>query len=627
MKNRKELYDRAREMYVRLIERTAERYFGEKQYVIVDRVGYECTQIEDLLRPLWGIAPFLKEKDFSVNVGGKPMKVCDFINRIMIDGTSADSPRRFDRNVTEATLYSFANQSVTEIAAYLVAVRFAKEQLWDVMSDGERATVAGWIKEWAGHAIRRSWPNNHYWYPIFCIEILEWLGYDCSDVREDVEKGYAFLETLYYGNGWYSDGAVGRFDYYEAWAHHTYTLLWILIADPKRPDYEEKCEKYRRRSEEYLSYFINYFDSDGGMAAYGRSIGYRFAAIAPFGLAVISGCNIDAGLAKRVILRNIDYFFSKSIPTEDGCFPVGYLYSAPAMGESYASDGAISCYTEGLLCLLADGEHPLWTAEESPLPIEKGNYAIQSPLEGLQTVIVGNDRKNGVTLFNNALHYYQDKRFGHTFNDMAGAYSKFAYNSRSGFALSIADRVSADNMISLQTPDGQMNSHRRRITDNYISDGVMVSRHVPFSNDGGTSIKTWMIPLENGYHVRIHKVILAGSYRVAEGGFTVGVTDDGAKHCGNTVKYGDMISSISVECEPKVGYSVAYPQPGMHLLRPQALYPMYETQPLEAGEYVFITTVYFATDGKEEPAPRVTREGSVVSVEQDGRTVRVDVNE
>ena len=282
MNSRKELYDRAKDTYRSLLNRMAKRYDDSYQYVISDKVSYECTRIEEIFRPMWGIAPFLKDGDLKVVLDGKELTAVDFVNRIMLEGTSPDSPKRFDRNVTRETEYSFANQSITEIAAYLVAVFFAKEALWDVLTRDQQNTIADWIKKWAFYAIKHSWQNNHYWYPIYCIEILKQLGYDCSEVDGDVQGGYDFLDTLYYGNGWYSDGELGRFDYYEAWAHHTYTLLWILIADKSSPDYAAKSESYRKRSEEFLKYFIHYFDSDGGMAAYGRSIGYRFAAVAPF---------------------------------------------------------------------------------------------------------------------------------------------------------------------------------------------------------------------------------------------------------------------------------------------------------------------------------------------------------
>ena len=612
--SRKDLYIKAKETYEALLARLAKRYNESYQYVISDTVSFECTRLEDFLRPMWGIAPFLKEGDLYVTVDGEKISATDFFNKIMYEGTAEDSPKRFDRNVIAETEYKFANQSVTEIAGYLVAVYFAREELWDSMPAGKRDTIAKWIKKWAFCAIKHSWQNNHYWYPIYCVEILKQLGYDCSEVDEDMQKGYDFLESLYYGNGWYSDGELGRFDYYEAWAHHTYTLLWILIADKNRPDYEKKCNEYRKRSEEYLRYFINYFDTDGGMAAYGRSIGYRFAATAPFSLAVMTGCDFDAGLAKSVILKNTDYFYSNSSPTEDGCFPVGYLYASSGFGEGYASDGAISCYTEGFLCLLADEDSPLWTAEAKKLPSECGKYLERSPLEGLQIMLAGDAEKNGVTLYNNSLHYYQDKLFTHRFNDMAGSYSKFAYNSRSGYGLSTADLVSFDNMISLATPDGTMVSHRRRIIDNRIENGVMISSHIPFANDEGTKITTYLVPLENGWHVRIHKVVLAQKYSVSEGGFSIGVKDDGYNISENLLTYRNFASKILLTSDCKAKYNVKRGQPGMHLLCPQSLYPAYQTGALEAGEYLFVTSVYFSTDGKEEPAPQISIDQTTVTI-------------
>ena len=624
--SRQALYEKAKETYVALLERMAKRYDDSYQYVISDTVSFECTRLEDFLRPMWGIAPFLKDGDLFLTVDGKRIRAVDFINKIMYEGTAENSPNRFDRNVIPETEYRFANQSVTEIAAYLVAVYFAREALWDVMPKEQRDTIAEWIKKWSLCAIKHSWQNNHYWYPIYCVEILKQLGYDCSEVDEDMQKGYDFLESLYYGNGWYSDGELGRFDYYEAWAHHTYTLLWILIADKNRPDYEEKCENYRRRSEEYLKYFIHYFDTDGGMAAYGRSIGYRFAAVAPFALAVMTDCDIDAGMAKSVVLKNINYFYENSIPTDDGCFPVGYLYESTGFGEGYASDGAISCYTEGFLCLLADENSKLWSAEIKELPSEEGNYLLRSPLEGLQTIIEGNEKKNGVTLYNNSLHYYQYAQFKHRFNDMAGSYSKFAYNSRSGFGLSTADLVSSDNMISLSTPDGTMVSHRRRIVESSIEDGILVSSHTPFSNDAGTKIKTWLLPLGDGWHVRVHKVTLSQKYSVCEGGFSIGIKDDSFKIKGNLLIYGNYVSKIEVCATCNTKYAVNRVQPGMHLLCPQAQYPVYQTEVLDAGEYIFATAVYFSTDGKEEPSPKITLEQDSLTVEHNQKASKILFN-
>jgi hypothetical protein len=139
---------------------------------------------------------------------------------------------------------------------------------------------------------------------------------------------------------------------------------------------------------------------------------------------------------------------------------------------------------------------------------------------------VTGEMSSGVTVLNNHFQYYQNGIYCNPFNDMASYYNKFAYNSRSGFAISTHDNISADNMICLETRDHSMTSHRWGFTDLGEENGFMVSEHTPFSNDRGTVIRTWMRPLRNGWHLRVHRVTLSQEYRIYEGGFSVGLWDD-----------------------------------------------------------------------------------------------------
>lgn len=686
---RQDLLDRAHALYIPILEKAARRYLTGEIPVTIDHVGFSCTMLEELFRPLWGIAPLLRERELTLHIDGRPQTVPAFYADLMIRGTDPASACRFDRNVTDYDREVFANQAVTEIAGYLIAVRFAKELLWDILPGDKQDQIAGWIRTWSVYAIRHSWPNNHYWYPIFCLEVLRYLGYDCSEADDDIRRGFEVLDSLYVGHGWYSDGEFGRFDYYEAWAHHTYPMLWILISDKSRKNDQERCETYRRRTEEFLVFFSHYFDVDGGMCAYGRSISYRFAAAGAYGLAAAAGCAIDYGLAKRIILRNISYFFDKSIPTADGILPPGYLYEALPFVENYTSDGSAYCYTQGFFCLLNAEDSALWQSEEKPLPIEQGAFLVRCPVENIGIVIEGNP-KCGVTLYNNSVHYYQEEFFSKRFNDMAGYYSKFAYNSRSGYSISSRDTVSSENMISLYTPDGRMASHRQEIQTIRTTAEVLVSRQIPFSNDPGTKIVTWLLPLTDGYHVRIHKLLLSQSYRVVEGGFSIPLRDDGFTAENGVVRYGRQISRIdawgerigsvsgcagartdladgrsgggtAVEREDagQVGVCVARDQnrtegrdaegehaglripikkgsaaahPGMHLLAPRSIYPCYETENLPAGEYLFVAVVCYVTDrtipdeaGGE--APVVTRSGTAVCVAYGTKKRNVDITD
>lgn len=627
LENRKELYELAKQYYIPLLSRAAKRYEKQEIYVTVDHIGYGCTLIEELFRPMWGIAPFLKDEDFIIDIAGARMHAKDFITKIISEGTEPNSARRFDKNVTEQTEVGFANQCITEIAAYLIAVCFAKEELWEPLPRQKKDTVARWIQKYAMIALKESWPNNHYWYPVFSIEILRQLGYYDESAGKYLQKAYDELENLYVGNGWYCDGKdFGRFDYYEAWAHHTYTLLWILIADKTAADYEEKSNRYRVRTTEFLKLYSHYFDEDGGMCAYGRSLSYRFAAVSVFGLAALVGCEIDLGLAKNIILKNISYFFEKSIPSEDGIFGCGYLYESARFAENYASDGACTCYTEGLMCLLAKDDHPLWIANAADLPIERGDYLVECPVPQLDFLIQGEKEFGGVTLYNNAIHYFQTKNI--CFNDMCSYYSKFCYNSRAGFAISTRDKPGFDNMISLCTEDMSMASLRGRIYTVRSDRDMLVSYHIPFSNDPQTRIITYLIPLSKGYHVRIHKITLDRTYVVREGGFCIGTETDGYTYANGRLSYDGAVSKIDVAADVDTVFQLQNIHPGMHNLRPLAYYPSWTTQTaLGKGEYLFATTVFFSNGRQPEQMPAVEIDGSTVTVAFEGKVKIVETGE
>ena len=211
--NRKDLMDCAQKMYEALLSKAAQRHYDNAVYTLVDRVGVECTKLEELFRPMWGLAPVLNERELRIRVNGKELKVSDFYRQLMIEGTDPDSPNRFDKNVSDYDREFFANQSITELAGYLTCVYFAKEKLWDIMSKPEQDQIANWIVKWAIYAVKHAWPNNHYWYPIICIEILKHLGYDLSEADAEMQIGFDVLDSLYIDNGWYSDGEFGRFDY------------------------------------------------------------------------------------------------------------------------------------------------------------------------------------------------------------------------------------------------------------------------------------------------------------------------------------------------------------------------------------------------------------------------------
>ena len=583
----------AKELCLPALKNGIESFNKDKIFLVTDHVGYSVTLLEELLRPLWGISPILEnDEEF--------LPICCQIRQIILKGTDEKSDKCFRRFVKKDEEESYANQVITEFAGYMLAVVFAKEVLWEPYSEEEKNQVASFIKKWSVIALKYSWPNNHYWFPMLSIIALEKIGIDSSEMWEEMQKGFSVLDKMYISDGWYKDGEFGRFDYYLAWSHHVYPALWYYLSQGTKYFDEKRAAIYKKRTEEFLKFYLHVFDKDGAYVPFGRSLSYRFAATAIFPAAAILGCDVPYGMCREVMFDNIEYFLKNSIPAESGVLGAGYLYDSPSLVENYTSQGGAYWCSKAFLALMIDDNSPFWCEEEENYPAKLGEYLIKAPVENIN-VMVENCKNSGVTMYNNTISYVQNGVFTHHFNDMGALYSKFVYNSKAGFALSAADNRSLDNMISLSTKDATMFSARAAFCDLGITDGVMVSEHTPFSNDSKSVIKTWMLPLGDGFHIRAHRVQLANEYRVIEGGFSLGYFDDNNTFCADEngacfMRADGAKSRLYTVSDTPFTYKRRNHHPGMHIMAPQSAYPTFETDILQEGTYYFVSVFALFTD-------------------------------
>lgn len=613
---REEMKNYALKVCVPMLEAAAERRLSGKPSVVVDTIGYIPTLLEELFRPFWGLAPILSEEDIYLNIRGEKIAVGEWLREVLVTGIDPESPFWWDKYRDSVGGHSFDFQNITEIAGLLVGMYFAKEKTWDLLTPDEQRMVADYIAKASIGLCVHTAENNHIWFPLLCLTVLERLGFEYPETPKLMREGLDRLDTMYAGGGWYSDGPFGRIDYYEAWSMHSYPLLWCLIADPEKYDYAARRKKYLERTREFLGDFIRFFDEDGMYPPFGRSLAYRFAAVCVFPLAILAGVDFDAKLAGAVTMRNVSYFVERMLMPESGIIPPGFMYESPALVENYTSSGGAYWCAKSFMCLALPAEHDFWKGTE--LPSDTQNYLF-SPKDKRLNFMISHEKDAGVTVYNNHFQYYQFGRYCNPFNDMASCYDKFAYNSLAGFGLSTHDNVSRDNMISLSTTNGSMTSHRWGFTDLGREDGWMISVHTPFSNDPETVIKTFMKPL-CGFHVRIHLVTLSREYSVSEGGFAVGLWDDyresEAAEQGFIVKTKTLESYISTASDAKLVYCEMRPNPGMHLMAPYSAYPAYRTDPLPAGKYVFASVFGIHKLGKGSQ-PVVKLDGNIVYLDME----------
>lgn len=602
MLDRRGMKEYAKRICIPLMERTLRRARNGNFAYKADQVGFVPAFLENFCRPFWGIAPLLAQgEELVLHVDDQELSVFEYMHEILTGGFSSGEACSWERYREYFSPYAYENQNITELAGLCIGIYFARKQLWEPFSQEEKDWIARQIYEMAVTAFDHSWPNNHYWFPLFAVTVLKRLGY-CFERTEDMlSEGLSFLDRLYIGNGWYKDGEFGRFDYYEAWSLHLYPLLWTLIADDTFEGYEMRRKSYIERTNQFLEFYPFWFDEKGANVPFGRSLSYRFAACALCPAAVLAGCSIEPELAGRLTCMNIDFFRTHYRGEETDILEEGYLYHSSSVVEGYTSDGGAYWCCKAFLALFIPEEHSFWNTENVKIPAEHSSYLAVPGNENIHMLFEGNDGM--VTMYNNTAQYYHQGMMTHKFGDVRSWYSKFAYHSAGGFGCSCSDNLAFDNMISLMTPDHSMSSHRLGFTDLGYADGALHSVHVPFANDPQTTVESWVIPL-GGAHVRVHRVELSQPYYVREGGFSLGRWDD---YCPKEIQENELwisgheyVSAIKATATVPLKLMAADVQAGYHLYAPLASYPAYGTELLNPGIYWFASGFMFAKKGSEE---------------------------
>lgn len=630
VKTRDELKKYAMELCIPLMERTARRRLNHAKTLVNDSAGYTITFLEAFCRPLWGIGPILAEDGpYYLDMGDQKLEVSQWIRQVLLDGVTAGNEFSWDRHRGCISPSLYANQVKTELSGLMLGIFLARKKLWEPFSEDERNRIADWVYNVNLQAYAQVWDCNHIWFVMLNLTILKRLGFTYPETDDIISSGLDRLDRMYIGSGFYQDGKFGRFDYYNPWAMHTYPLLWIMLADKTFPGYSERKNLYRARAEEFLPYFSHFFEETGCHIPFGRSLAYRFAASCIFPMSIYSGCRFSSGLARCITLKNVSYFQENAI-LDQGILPPGFLYEAPQVVENYTSDGGAYWCAKAFLALLLPKEHPFWSAPDEKLPAEISPFFADTGSPHIHMPVAG-EPGNGVVLYNNTAHYFQDNLKTQFFLDMAGFYSKFAYHSRAGFGISTRDSVSYDGMISLATQDCSMESHRFGFEDLGVRNGFYRSRHTPFANDQSTEIITWLLPLPHGVHVRAHLVKLSQPYRVREGGFTVPMPDDFKEV--STAEDSVSVSSASYRSILRSYDNIAKKldvkavHSGMHLLEPAAFYPGYETETLEPGIYLFTCACGFCGAKSAFRLPDVRASQDTVYVISGDKTYSIDVKE
>lgn len=391
--------------------------------------------------------------------GDDPHGLLDRFRSGLLAGVDPSSPERWP-TIAER------RQAVVEAASVAIALSETRPWLWDTLADRERQQVVDWLAGIVGTA---GYTNNWIWFQNVIEAFLAQVGgpWDQSDLDRNAE----IAESLYIGDGWYSDGAGPTgirqsFDYYAGWAWHVYPLMHSRIrGEALEPVHRERLAAFIDQAKDLIG-------SRGAPLFQGRSLTYRFAMLAPFWAAAIAEVTpLRAGATRALGADVVSHFLDAGAVDENGLLPIGWHREFLPLRQLYTSGSSPYWASKGFLGLLLPEGHEEWTATAEP--VERRQITTRS-LTAPGWLVVNSAEDGIVRVLNHGSDGFRGPAGGvRTDNPF---YQRAAYSNLTSPELS-PEAIAAplDSHVALLDSHGRP-SHRDAIERVHQNDTVAVSR-------------------------------------------------------------------------------------------------------------------------------------------------------
>jgi hypothetical protein len=388
---------------------------------------------------------------------GREINIENLLRRALLDGTNPSNPHTYWGNI------GHLDQRIVESADIAVALWMTRERVFQKMTADEQAQIITWLAQVDG---KGTYADNWILFTAIVQAVRYHLGFP-SPV-DDIDKRLMQVNEFYRGDGWYVDGPSDEFELYNAWMFGWHYLLWVWIDGDRRPDQRQLVVQ---RARSFLDAFLHFFGANGSYPAWGRSIVYRFAALAPFAVGYfLNITSDDVGMLRRASSGCIRYFYDHGMFDANHFVRQGYHADFPAAGEAYISPGSPYWCCHGLFALTLDASDPFWTTSEASLPVEREDFEFVLPAPGF--ILSGRKSTGQVILLNSQSGQEHDApRHNYT-----SKYGKLAYSTHFPFnVLPVHGSYAPDAIVSL-TRDGRSFGHRLHTRSGDVAPGFSWSK-------------------------------------------------------------------------------------------------------------------------------------------------------
>jgi hypothetical protein len=401
--------------------------------------------------------------------GADPHGLADWYASGLAAGTDPKHPERWPS-------FAEANQAKVEAASIALALHETRPWIWDRLDDRVRQQVLDWLAPMVGNLMPG---NNWVWFQGITEAFARTAG--GKWLQQDLDRTIALTDGWYAGEGWYSDGLTGalhrNFDHYNGWAMHLYPLWFCRILGDAAP--AGLIDRYRARLRRFLEDQRLLVGANGSPLVQGRSLTYRHAALAPLWTgALFDATPLAAGETRAIANRMLDHFTRNGATDDRGLLTLGWHRPYRGVLQGYSGPASPYWASKGFIGLALPADHPVWTEEATPLPVERGDFTRTLAAPGW---LVSGTAADGVVRVVNHGGDHADPDRLHSDDP---CYARFAYSTHTapetpGDASpgpgSCPDAEPLDNAVVLLDTHGRA-SHRRPSTRISIDGATAVSR-------------------------------------------------------------------------------------------------------------------------------------------------------
>ena len=268
------------------------------------------------------------------------------------------------------------HQHSVETGALVLALEMARDWLWTPLTASEQQQVLRWFRTVRGTGLHR---NNHLFFGVVPLCFLIREGAASKEDSALVLRWMDVLESMYLDHGWFIDGMNETVDHYNAYAFHYYGLWWGKLYGSLD---EPRAARWKKWAGLFLQDYAHFFAASGENVPFGRSLTYRFAASAPFGLAHHCGVRtLSPGMSRRLCTQNLDFFLDRLPPSQP--LSIGWTDEFPALAEAYSCAGSPYWAAKAFAPLLIAPDDAFWQAPQEPIPAEGVPFSRAMPAAGL----------------------------------------------------------------------------------------------------------------------------------------------------------------------------------------------------------------------------------------------------